>query len=297
METDQALNWRIQGHKKQLELLERAMADKRLSHAYVFSGPAQVGKRTIGRRLAQFLLCENKIGCDSCISCRTLAVGSNADYMEISADDAIKIEHVRDLGYKLSLKPYAGNHKIAIVDNAHNMTVEAANALLKVLEEPKPHTLMILITDNSNRLLPTINSRAQKINFGPIDESEFAEWLAAENLAQPDPSFAGRPGYVLNFSKDEDAKTRQSENNSTFQNFVNASLGEKLVMASELAERETPDLKGLLNYWLHHLESRLRENPDEALVKKIRGLMKAQRLLDQNVNSKLLLSELMVATT
>ncbi len=297
MESEKVFNWQIKGHQNQLELLEKALKEDKLAHAYVFSGPAQVGKRTLARRLAQFLLCEKSTACDSCIHCRTLSAGSNADYLEISVDDSIKVENVRDLGYKLSLKPYAGAYKVAVIDNAHNLTIEAANALLKVLEEPKPHTLMILITDNANRLLPTITSRAQKMNFGPLDDESFANWLSERNLPQPDPSFAGRPGYVMTFHEAEDAEARQTEQRQNFENFYSGSLGNKLLLAANLAEQETPEIKNTLNYWLHHLERKLRESPDYKLAQKIKGLLKAQRQLEQNVNSKLLLSELMVATS
>jgi DNA polymerase III subunit delta' len=272
METQKALNWQVSGHVNQLRLLDRVIQGKTLAHAYVFSGPQRVGKRTVARRLAQFLLCQDGTGCGECPHCKTMAAGSNADYLEISIDEAIKIEHVRDLSYKLSLKPYAGNHKVAVIDSAHNLTTEAANALLKVLEEPKPHTLMILVTDNANRLLPTINSRAQKISFGPLAENELPEALRLSSAAT-----------------EEDAQA--------FGNFNSGSLGQKLLLAAELAEKETSDLKSLLDYWLHSLEKILRENPEGGIAARIRGVMRAQRQLDQNVNAKLLLSELMVATS
>jgi DNA polymerase III delta prime subunit len=184
--------------------------------------------------------------------------------MEIGGEESIKIEQVRDLGYKLSLKPYAAKYKIALIDNAHNLTVEAANALLKVLEEPKPFTILFLITDNTTRLLPTISSRAQKINFGPLDD--------------------------LAWEIDDSSKM-------LFQDFISGSLGKKLSLVVDLAEKETPDLKNTIEYWLHSLERKLREEPSEILLKKIKGVLRAQRLLDQNVNSKLLLSELMVSTS
>lgn len=296
MESKQGLNWQISGHNAQLGLLEKAIQDKRLAHAYIFSGPSQIGKKTAARRIAQFLLCESNSACDSCIHCRTFNVGSNADYIEISGDEAIKIDSVRDLGYKLSLKAYAGIYKIAVIDNAHNLTTEAANALLKVLEEPKPNTMMILVTDNAYRLLPTISSRAQKINFGPLNEENFKTWLSSRGFSAPDPSFAGRPGYVVNLSSEPEALTNNEDRLSAFKEFLNGTLGEKLILAANLAEKETIDLKHTFDHWLHHLEQMLRENPTPKIVNKINGLIRAQRLLDQNVNSKLLLSELMVKT-
>jgi DNA polymerase III subunit delta' len=290
------LNWQIKGHVPQLKLLENAMSGGKLAHAYIFSGPSQVGKRSIARKLAQFLLCQHDSACQDCVNCKTFSAGSNADYLEINADDAIKIDAIRDLTYKLALKPYAGKYKVAVINDAHNLTQEAANALLKVLEEPKDQTLMVLVTDNFHRLLPTISSRAQKLNFGPVDEQVFAEWLQANGYPQPDPAFAGKPGHVLQMANAPEALEQDDENSLALRKFLGGSMGEKLLLASELAERETLGLKNLMDHWLHHLRMRLKSEPTPEVAKKITGVLRAQKLLDQNVNSKLLLSELMLNT-
>jgi DNA polymerase III subunit delta' len=289
-------NWQISGHDSQLKLLEKAIGSGKLAHAYIFSGPSQVGKRTVARKLAQILLCQASKSCGNCVECKTFSAGSNADYIEISLDDAIKVEAVRDLSYKLSLKPYSAKYKIAVINDAHNLTQEAANALLKVLEEPKPNTLMILVTDNFHRLLPTVSSRAQKINFGPVDDLVFAEWLQKNNYPAPDPSFAGKPGYVLKLVNDESAMETSQENSAALGKFVKGTLGEKLILASQIAEKETVEIREMIDHWLHHLRLILQQDPSEKIAKKISGLVRAQRLLDQNVSSKLLLSELMLTS-
>jgi DNA polymerase III delta' subunit len=270
MASESALNWQITGHDRQRELLSRALGGGRLAHAYVFAGPAQVGKRATARRLAQFMLCEAGSGCGDCIQCKNFTAGSNADYVEISGEDAIKIESIRELSYKMSLKPYSGRHKIAVIDNSHNLTVEAANGLLKVLEEPKPQTLMILVTHNPHRLLPTILSRAQKIGFGALADDALA--------------------------RTEEAMQEEAGNRETFRRFMSDSAGERLVLAAELAERETPELKFTLDRWLGYLQAILRQDPSTGTVTRVKGLMRAQRLLEQNVNAKLLLSELMASS-
>jgi DNA polymerase III delta prime subunit len=270
MDAELAFNWQITGHERQRGLLERALGAGRLAHAYVFAGPAQSGKRTVAKRLAQFLLCESGKACGNCMQCKNFTVGSNADYLEISGDGAIKIEAIRDLSYKMSLKPYSGRHKIAVIDDSHNMTIEAANGLLKILEEPKPLTMMILVTHNPHRLLPTILSRSQKISFGPLANGPF-------NISQ-------------------DARTQEQESQESFNRFILNSVGERLVLALELAEQETPGLKKTLDHWLGYLQTSLRQDPAPNTVTRIKGLMRAQRLLDQNVNPKLLLSELMIAS-
>lgn len=270
MASELAFNWQITGHERQRDLLTRALNAGRLAHAYVFAGPAQSGKRTTAKRLAQFMLCESGDACGVCVQCKNFAAGSNPDYLEISGDEAIKIEVIRDLSYKMSLKPYSGRHKIAVIDNAHNMTVEAANGLLKVLEEPKPQTLIILVTHNPHRLLPTILSRSQKIGFGPLADPPdgLSEELAARELLSRD----------------------------LFQRFISRSPGERLVLAAEMSEQETPELKDTLDRWLGFLQTTLRLDPNPSTMGRIKGLMRAQRLLDQNVSAKLLLSELMIAS-
>jgi DNA polymerase III delta' subunit len=272
MVPDSALNWQLKGHARQLNLLERAFGADRLAHAYVFSGPEGMGKRAAARRLANFMICEVGTACGSCIQCRTFAVGSNADYMEVpGGGEAIKIEAVRDLSYKMALKPYGGKHKVLVIDDAHNLTTEAANALLKIMEEPKPQTMMVLVTSNPHRLLPTILSRAQKIGFGPLEP--------------------------VMLPKSEDELQSERGTRESFSRFENSKTGDKLVLAAEIAERDTPDVRRLLDKWLVYLQEALRLEPAPKTVQKIRSVMRAQRLLEQNVNTKLLLSEMMVAST
>jgi hypothetical protein len=124
--------------------------------------------------------------------------------------------------------------------------VEAANALLKVFEEPKDNTFIVLVTDNSHRLLPTISSRAQKINFGPLDQEQFSGWLAQAGITEHDPVYAGRPGYAVRMQQDPEAVGRMRSNQSAFQKFISASLGEKLVLASELANLETIEINAVM---------------------------------------------------
>ena len=296
MASESISHWNIIGHSKQLGLLERARQANRLAHAYIFAGPAQVGKKTIARKLAQSMLCETNNACGSCATCKTFLAGSNPDYIEITSSDAIKIESIRDLAYKMALKPYSGKHKIAVIDDSHNLTIEAANSLLKLLEEPKDHTFLILITDNPHRLLPTISSRAQKINFGQVEDDVYAAWLTANNLLETDLSRSGRPGHAISVSQDPEAKAKNIYRQTAFNKYNEAKLGDRLVLASELAEHETSEIKNIFDYWMGYLQSSLRSNPTSETVKKIKGLMRAQKLLDQNVNTKLLLSELMVTS-
>lgn len=258
-------NWKNSAHEPQRQLVEKALRNQKLAHAYIFSGPIESGILDFSRNVANFLLCEKMFGCGECGNCRTLSAGSNADYLEITGEDGIKIESIRDLVYKLSLKPYSAAYKVAVINNAHSMTAEAANALLKSLEEPKPNTVLILVTDNVYKLLPTISSRAQKIHFSQILEQGIKEVESdLEEILQSADSFNSK------------------------------SLGDKLVLAAELAEKETSEIKLFLEALLRKMQSTLRNDPTPVQASRVKATMRAQRLLAQNVNSKLLLSELMV---
>lgn len=274
----------VAGHKKQIEFLNKSFDMGKIAHAYIFSGPAFVGKRLVARNFANQLLGSEK--------------EFNPDFQEICGDEAIKIEQVRELIYKLSLQPYQAKYKIALIDNAENMTVEAQNALLKLLEEPKSYTVIILVTANAGKLLRTISSRAQKINFGPVQESDYGNLLPAtlppeaKNLVL---NFAaGRPGLALAISSDEDLVSKLAKVNQNFAIAAGADLAEKLKLAYDLAELETADLKQALDFWLIKFQQKLSQQPDIRNARNTVQVNLARRLLDQNVNSKLLLTNLML---
>lgn len=259
------MNWQIIGHKQQLEFLRKQVFSGKLAHAYTFAGPDSVGKKTIARKLAQVLLGDDQ--------------SFQPDYLEIDGKEGIKIEQVRDLIYKLSLKPYSGKYKVVVIDQAENFTDEAANALLKLLEEPTSGTLIILITSNPNRLPKTIISRTQKINFGLVAGQEL-----------------GRPGLVQRLVEDESYRQEQNQIESYFQIFNSSDLPKRLVAAYEIAEWETPQIKNFLESSLYKLQSQLQINADQNLAQKIFQVVKISKFFDQNANKKLLLTNLMLNT-
>jgi len=241
------MDWQLDGHKRQLEFLENALNRGKLAHAYVFAGPSGVGKRQIAMKLAEQLL-------ESGIK------DFHPDFLEINSDNGIKIEQIRDLIYKLSLKPYQSKNKVALINEADEMTVEAANALLKSLEEPKSFTYLFLITTNPNRLPKTILSRCQKLTFGPLGNN------------------------------------KAEETGDQYLTFRNAETVDRLIAASEIAELETGEIKNLLDSWLVEMQKELRISATKGLAKKISVVLFSRKMLDQNVNSKLLLTNLMLNT-
>ncbi|WP_321371875.1 DNA polymerase III subunit delta' [uncultured Desulfuromusa sp.] len=168
----------ITGHKKQKDILLRAISSQHISHAYLFAGPEGIGKRLIATAFIRTLLCEQGTGCGQCSSCLKVEHHNHPDIHFLDAEgSAIKIDQIRELQQVLSLRPLEGDYKICLVDGAEQFTTGAGNALLKTLEEPQSGTIIILITSQPERLLTTIRSRCQKLIFRHLPKQHIAEVL------------------------------------------------------------------------------------------------------------------------
>ena len=171
--------------------LIRAMADSgRLAHAYVFVGPPDTGKETMAVNLAKALNCESggADSCDNCHQCRLIDKGIHPDVHVLrpqKASRTISINSVRELQRDMSLKPLMGMYKMAIFVEAERMMREAANSLLKSLEEPPPGTIFVLICEDTSGLLPTVLSRCQRINFMPVPQATIENILVDEKGIDP----------------------------------------------------------------------------------------------------------------
>ncbi len=158
----------IIGHQKQLQYLKKILESKKIPHAFLFSGPAKIGKKTVALDFASKIL-ENPLK-------------NHPDFILIEPiSKQIKIEQIRELSWFLSLKPSLAAKKVAIIDSAHLMTKEAQNSFLKTLEEAK-NSVLILISEFPKILLPTIISRCQIIKFFPPKKSEIEGYLKKEGL-------------------------------------------------------------------------------------------------------------------
>jgi DNA polymerase-3 subunit delta' len=171
-------------HEKPKSLLLEAAANNKLGHAYLFRGPDGVGKKRAALTLAAALNCTSPVkhdACGRCVSCRKYGSGSHPDLLLISPDGAaIKIGQVRELKHKLAFSPLEAKIRVIILEDVHTMRREAANSLLKTLEEPAPGNLLILTADHAGDILPTILSRCQLIPFGPLDHNNLARVLMQE---------------------------------------------------------------------------------------------------------------------
>jgi DNA polymerase-3 subunit delta' len=160
------------GQPKAVNLLTRALSSSRLAHAYLFTGPDGVGKTTAARAVAATLLCREETGtapCGLCPGCLKFASGNHPDFFPIRPDGAvIKIDQIRELKKALAFPPLEARLRVTLLDEVHTMRREAANSLLKLLEEPPPDNLFLLTADEAEPLLPTILSRCQVIPFSPL---------------------------------------------------------------------------------------------------------------------------------
>lgn len=166
----------ITGHERPIAILKAALSHERLAHAYLFHGEAGIGKYLTATRLAQALYCErvsdaaDPDSCGICRACQQVAARTHPDYVVIEPDrelatPQIKIEQVRDLEQQFIYRPLMGERKICVIDDADRLTIGAANALLKTLEEPPGHGLFILVTSRPHALPITVRSRCQSLRF------------------------------------------------------------------------------------------------------------------------------------
>ena len=184
---DRAVYTRLPWQERQWQHLLQARAQGRLPHALLFSGPKGVGKEAFALAFSQSSLCPDRDDqgrpCGVCRHCHLLQSGTHPDFQwvrpeEESKSGEIKIEAIRELTGNAGLTAQSGGHKVIMVQPAHRMNTAAANSLLKTLEEPSRDTLIILLTDQPSRLLPTIRSRCQQLSFQIPDRQTALGWLA-----------------------------------------------------------------------------------------------------------------------
>jgi DNA polymerase-3 subunit gamma/tau len=172
----------IIGQEHVVKTLMNSIIIGKISHAYLFSGPRGSGKTTVARIFAKAVNCQNrKEGeaepCNQCSSCQEINSGRAVDLIEIDAASHRGIDEIRELRNNTKILPVRSKYKIFIIDEAHQLTKEAANALLKTLEEPPPHVIFILATTEIQKMIPTILSRCQRFEFKRLTVKEIIKKL------------------------------------------------------------------------------------------------------------------------
>ncbi len=179
----------IVGHQRPIKWLHTAVTTNHLGHAYLFHGEPTIGKRLTAIALAQYLHCEapqdapTPDACGLCRSCHQIAQATHPDFLLIQPEDTqkhnpkITIDQIRDIEHLVIYRPLMGSHKVCLIDQADSMTQEAANALLKTLEDPPDHCLFLLISSRPEHLLTTIRSRCITVRFAPLPSATIYEFL------------------------------------------------------------------------------------------------------------------------
>src|SRR5438552_18438487 len=170
------------GQEHIVQTLRNALAEGRIAHAYLFTGPRGVGKTTVARLLAKAVNCTAGLElrpCGECVSCRAVADGRAVDVIEMDAASHTSVEDAREIIERVQFRPTSGEYKVYIIDEVHMLSTAAFNALLKTLEEPPGHALFILATTENHKVPATILSRCQRFTFNRHTVSAFTMHLRA----------------------------------------------------------------------------------------------------------------------
>jgi DNA polymerase III subunit delta' len=245
------------GNQKTFNLLAKSLKNGQLNHAYIFSGPEHVGKFTLAKMFAFGAISGSELGKE------TDALNKNAqlDLLVIAPEISekkgvskmrdIPIESIRDAQKSLSLFPFQGKYKIMLIDEAQKMSTSAQNALLKMLEEPNPTTIIILVTSEVDRLLATVQSRCQTINFGLVGDEEILDFFPQNVVSLS----AGRPGLAKIIIENKEEFDFRSEAILDFDKIVSGSINERLVLAEEFSKNIGKTLDKL-NFWLWEMRKK-----------------------------------------
>lgn len=241
------MSWNLMGHDWAVHLLGEHIRGGGVRHAYLFTGPAGVGKRTLAMRFAQALVCQNPPApgeiCGLCRPCRMTLQQQFPDLTIVQADTTggeLKVDAVRELQHTLSLTPYEADRRIAVLLRFQEANENAQNALLKTLEEAPGRSILLLTADTPENLLPTIVSRCELLRLRPLAVNELAGNLT-DSLAIPQEDAlsvahisGGRPGIALNLQADSNLNT----NRRLWMDYLLTLLGESLGQRFDFVEKQ-----------------------------------------------------------
>jgi DNA polymerase-3 subunit delta' len=254
--------WRVIGQDKILSLLDYSLKTNAIAHAYLLVGPRHVGKGTLAVNLAQALNCDGpELPCGQCRSCQRILEGKHADVTPIGLDSKteIGIDDIRGLQRLANLPPYEGKCKVFIIDDAEYLSTEAANSLLKILEEPPPRVVWLLLAAEEEHLLPTIISRCQRLELKPVPSERIQEVLV--NSYKVDANKArllsqlchGRLGWAVSALANGDILEQRSQRIAKLVSLLTASLEQRFTYAQELASQFSQGRKAgaeIIEIWL-----------------------------------------------
>ena len=221
------------GNERIVNILKKSIEKDQIFHAYLFSGPSNLGKKTLALKFAQDLQC------------------SDNDLHILDKNSPIKIEEIRDLQHKLQLSSQS-KYKIAIINDAALITQEAANALLKTLEEPVRNTILILITQNKEKIIPTITSRCIIYNFNLVTQKQINNLIQEFNLTPKEKEqiltlSCGRPGIALALVQNKKALLNRRKFLSNFNRLLQSDINTQFLFVEKIFKQ---DLNKTINIWL-----------------------------------------------
>jgi DNA polymerase-3 subunit delta' len=321
--------WKIIGHHQVQTFFEHAQSAGRLSHAYLLTGPTHVGKRTLALAFAQAILCTAEQAsppgspCGVCPACMKVQSASHPDLRIIRPEDGKKtlgIDPIRALILAAALQPQEGRHSIFLLPNAELLSLEAANALLKTLEEPASHT-MLLLTATDEQLLPTtIASRCQIVPVGLVSANEIeaaliTRWnIAAKRAQELSILSAGRPGWAIAASQHPELEEQRASWFQIMATLCESGPTQRIKIAAKLAQ-ETDTLAELLSVWVfwwrdvllssegYNLPASQENKKREQYVRLVQPVLARQMIehiqealqqLEQNANPRLVLEALLL---
>jgi len=331
--------WQVVGQSRAVSLLQRSLERGSLAHAYLFAGPPHVGKMTLALNLAQALNCEAaEPPCGECASCQKIAsakhadvqiVGltSNGDSAEAKLRTEIGIDQIRQIQHAASLPPFEGKYKVFIIDGAEQLSIEAANCLLKTLEEPVAGVIFILLTTNERLLPATVVSRCQRLELSPLAAGEVEAALNSGWGIEPQKAKLvarlchGCLGWAVSAAVDDGRLQQRAERMDRLFDIINGDYEERFTYVAQLVAQFSQSrglVYDILDSWLDFwrdlllvkvgcsdaitnvdLEARLVEMArgySLAQIKAfIRSIQAAGEQLRQNANPRLVLEVLMLS--
>jgi len=263
--------WQVVGQTRAVSLLQHSLERGTLAHAYLLIGPHHVGKMTLALNLVQALNCEaTERPCGECASCQKIALAKHADVQIIglsqNEDSAearsrteIGIDQIREMQHSSSLPPFEGKYKVFIIDGAELLSSEAANCLLKTLEEPVDKVVFILLTANDRLLPATVVSRCQRLGLAPLAASEIEAALCSRwGIEQPRAKLLARlshgcPGWAILAASGDGLLQQRTEKLDRLLNIINADYDERFTYVAQLVAlfRKSRELvQEILDLWL-----------------------------------------------
>jgi DNA polymerase-3 subunit delta' len=248
------LMWQTIGHSRTIEFLQRGLEQGNFSHAYILVGPPQIGKMTLALDVAKTLNCRSEAKtrpCGECSTCKKITDGKHSDVQVLAlnknATDDVKekteigIELINDMLHSVSLPPFEGDFRVYIIDEAANLSMEAANRLLKTLEEPIGKVIFFLLTSNASLIPVTVVSRCQmlklsRLKTGIIENNLIERWHIETGKARLLARLCrGRLGWAVDASRKSDLEVERSVQFEKMLNAIKNGYSERFILASQIA--------------------------------------------------------------